>query len=491
MMFSREYFKYLLRSKRYLLLFIFITTLLNVFGTTNRQVSLIVEAVTVTALSFVIPVIVFYHVHDRKAVDAYFSLPASRRAMLVSGLLFSILVIYIPLAMSIIGYALHRSLGFAVLIGALMEALLACTVMTVFNLGIYLLANNLIDGVIMMGAYSFMPLAIYAIINNFFYSYVAGLNYIDLKAISYISPVYMSFDMLIKMISEAKVTFDYIFVLLLFAGVFYYILRRSYVMRKAERAESRSNGFFCYPFVILAYVVMSLFMISTIYGVDATVYSNLTDFIKKSFILYLLLFAAYVTAYFVYRRKLYFSYKLPVFYITMMIVSLCFASICRTSRGFGFYDLYRKAEGNDYVSISFWADEYYPDYGRYIFEQTGKEAAYVDVRVLINEDRGVNELFKGPMDPETSDIVDGLRRRAIEDYYDQRENREEFITNMSISDRKRDLYYQYQLYGPLDIETIRQLAKDSAVEVYFTTEDSEYRMRSDGSLIMTQQYYKE
>jgi hypothetical protein len=143
------------------------------------------------------------------------------------------------------------------------------------------------------------------------------------------------------------------------------------------------------------------------------------------------------------------------------------------------------------VSISFWADEYYPDYGRYIFEQTGKEAAYVDVRVLINEDRGVNELFKGPMDPETSDIVDGLRRRAIEDYYDQRENREEFITNISISDRKRDLYYQYQLYGPLDIETIRQLAKDSAVEVYFMTEDSEYRMRSDGSLILTQQYYKE
>ena len=31
MMFSREYFKYLIRSKRYLLLFIFITTLLNVF----------------------------------------------------------------------------------------------------------------------------------------------------------------------------------------------------------------------------------------------------------------------------------------------------------------------------------------------------------------------------------------------------------------------------------------------------------------------------
>lgn len=488
-MFSREYFKYLIRSKRYLLLFIFITTLLNVFGTTYRQAALIIEAVAVTVLSFVMPVIVFYHAHDRKAVDAYFSLPVSRKAMLWSGLLFSILVIYVPLAMAIVSYILRRSLGFGVLIGALLEALLACTAMTVFNLGIYLLANNLIDGIIMMGAYTFMPIAIFAIINNFFYSYVAGINYIDLKVIRFICPIYMAYDMLIKMIGEAKIAYDCIAVLLLISGAFCILLHRSYVMRKAERAESRSTGFFCYPFVILTYVVLCLFMISTIYGVDETQYCDLFEFVRKDFILYLLLFAAYVTAYFVYRRKLYFSYRLPMFYIIMMVLSLCFAGVCRSSRGFGLSDLYRRAEGNDYVAISAWSDENNPEYGRYIFEQTGKEASYVDVNLRINEDYGTHEFFKGPMSEETSLIIDGLRKKAIEEYYDQNDSFNGPITNMSISNKKQDLYYHYDLKGPLSIDVIRELAKDSAVDVFFMTEDREYRMLADGSLVLTQEFY--
>ena len=64
-----------------------------------------------------------------------------------------------------------------------------CLTLVMFNTALYLIGNDLIDGVIMMGAYTCLPLAIYIVINSFFYSFVAGGNNPDLSVIRFFSPV--------------------------------------------------------------------------------------------------------------------------------------------------------------------------------------------------------------------------------------------------------------------------------------------------------------
>ena len=62
-MFSKEYFLYLLKSKKYLLILIALVSLLNVLGNQMTEVMLLLQAFFSIVLSFVIPLDVFYHVH--------------------------------------------------------------------------------------------------------------------------------------------------------------------------------------------------------------------------------------------------------------------------------------------------------------------------------------------------------------------------------------------------------------------------------------------
>ena len=95
-MFSLEYFKYLLKSRKYLLLFVFLITLLNILGTRDPKTYLIIQAFLSLAMTFILPLNIFYYIHDRKAIDTFFSIPVSRKALLVTGLVFCVLGVYLP-----------------------------------------------------------------------------------------------------------------------------------------------------------------------------------------------------------------------------------------------------------------------------------------------------------------------------------------------------------------------------------------------------------
>ncbi|MBR4421463.1 MAG: hypothetical protein IKS69_02915, partial [Erysipelotrichaceae bacterium] len=189
-MFSKEYFLYLLKSRKYLLLLIVLVTLLNVIGNSRTDWTLIIQTLITIVLCFAIPMDVFYHVHDKKAVDTYFSLPVSRKALLGTGIVFSVLIVCFTLACGIVPYSLKHELNMALLLA---ETLPICTAVILYNTTLYLIGNNLVDGVVMMGAYTFMPLAIVWIVNIFVYSYVAGVNSIELYPLRFLSPIYLGF----------------------------------------------------------------------------------------------------------------------------------------------------------------------------------------------------------------------------------------------------------------------------------------------------------
>ncbi len=489
-MICKSYFDYLCKSKKYLLIFIFLVSLLIGFSTRNLwndYLGLALQGILSVILSFVLPAVVFYHVHNKKACDMYFSLPVSRKQLLCTGVLFCVTCIYVPLSCMIVYQGIANALGLKILLIALIEALIACVSVVVFNLCIYMSANTLVDGIVMMGAYSFLPLAVYSVISNFYYNFVAGINYISLDQVKYLSPIYMSFEMLADAVGAKKIALLCLITLIIYVLVFGYLCFRHYVLRKAERAETKSDGFFCYPLVISLYLLLSIFTISTNFGVRSPRYAGLSEFLKEQFILYVLLFAVYMAAHFIYKRKFYFTYKMPVFFILAMVLSLCFASAGRSTKGFGLAQHYDMAQGKDYCMINCWneagdGDRTYIDL---IEKETGTKADYVSVYIEINRWHGMPGL---EMSEETSKIIDELRKQGIREYYsDEREKT--FTASMSIQDTESGMYYNYELMQRPDVESIRRLAKDPVVKVTFATEYGEYRMTNSGLLKMTEQYY--
>ena len=174
-MFSREYFTYLLKSKKYILLLILLVTLLNCFGSSGSFSNGIQIFIT-GIMCFLVPFSVFYYIHDKRAVDTFYSLPISRKKLLCTGLLFCILVIYLSLMLCVIVFALSTKMHILKFVYVAVVALLAISTLVLFNVAIFTLANNTIDGIVILGAYTLLPLFLYWAGSLFISNYVCGGN---------------------------------------------------------------------------------------------------------------------------------------------------------------------------------------------------------------------------------------------------------------------------------------------------------------------------
>ena len=425
---------------------------------------------------------VFYHIHDKKAADTYFSLPESRKTILVTGILFCSIIVFLCIGSGVIAYDIRIKEKFD-LFAALVEMALASLTLVAFNSALYMIGNDLVDGIVMIGAYSVLPMMIYLVISNFYYSYVAGSRTPDIMIVRFFSPVYMSVQLLIDTIEGNKGVFASMAGLIVTLILSLFLLKKWYIERASERAGSRSNAFYSYPLIINLYLTICLFLISTLYGVGET---NIADFLKGHFFLYVLLFAVFVAAYFVYRRKMYFNYKLPAFYLFVMVLSLLFAILCRSSRGFGLSEKYEQVSGKDRIMINIWYEEADETIVDYLHEQTGEDSDYIGIYIEI----GDKEMISLPdMSEKTSQIIEKYRRIGIEDFYDSGDYEGK---GMSMMIRKKDSeeYYHYNLNSAMDLEDLLTLAQDKACDVYLETFDYSYRISPDGSLKISADYTK-
>ena len=473
-MFSKDLFRYLVDSKKYLLIFIVLVSLLNGIGNSIKGLDLLLQGVFAIGLSFLMPALVFYHVHDKRAVDSYFSLPVSRKKMLVTNVCFCTLTVFVTIAIGVVcfAYKWDRSLNVSIV---LLEMALASFTLVVFNSTLYLLGNDVVDGIVMMGAYTFLPAAIFVVINGFYYSFVAGRMNSDLSAIRFLSPIYMSAEMLLEIVDEGKVVFLSVIGLTVMGIIFFCLLQRSYVDRNVERAGSRSDEFFSYPLVINLYLVISMFSIITLFGFE---YRNIGDFMKDCFILYVLLFAVFAAAQFVYKRKIYFDYRLPSFFVIVMIASILFGLLCRGSKGFGLSERYEKASGNDACTINIWDASAVSDLKEYVREETGDTSQIIQIFIQIPAD----ERNRTAMSETTAELIDKYRKMAIEDFYKVYDE-DSITTDITIVEKESGTYYNYRMIKMVEFADILSFAKDPCVQVVIATEKDSYRMDREGKLL--------
>ena len=478
-MFSKEYFSYLFKSKKYLLLIILLVTLLNVFGTQDAKVSFVIETVICGMLCYFLPVYIFSYIHNKKAVDTFFSIPVSRKATLISGLLFCVLTVFIPLALTLGFYSLVEKIGLVVFI-YLLELLLIVSTLIIFNTTIYLTANNVFDGVEMIGAYSFLPLVLFICFNNIVSTYVAGLYSMDAPFLMYTSPVVMSGNCFIEIVDKGH-DVKHLIALLVYLVVFSIILLKAYTNRDVERADTPSSKFFAYPLIIFIYVALCLFVISSQYGYD---YKNILEFLKSEFILYVLLFAIYVAAHFVYKRKLYFNYKLPLFYCLALVLSLVVAVAFKSSQGFGLAQRYDHHDNYAYYDLYSWNNITNKDILNLIEEQEGHKAQDVSLSVVGPGNYDRNTLHKIELNNETVDLFEEIRQEAIKQYYVYVDPHEAnpYKANLTVT-HKGQQSYSYSFDLDISYETLCKFAKDKNINVYISTNEASYVLNSNGELV--------
>ena len=475
-MFSKEYFTYLFKSKKYLLIFILLISFLNAVGSYNDEIGLIIQGFLCVVLTYLIPCNVFSYVHDKKAVDTYFSIPVSRKAMLITGILFCIIVAYVPFVVTFSFFAVIEEIGIVNYALALIKILLVAFTLVVFNTSLYLIGNNIFDGVVMIGAYTVLPAILFTALEIFADSYIAGRGF-DMSFVAYLSPVAISTDLFFDILDASMFKIHNIAALILYLVVFAYLLYKEYVDREVERASTPSTKIYSYPLVIYLYVFLILFMISSSFNYG---YSSFSNFMSNMFIVYLMLFVVYVVAYFVYKRKLYFSYKLPLVFILAAMLTIGFAGVARKTKGFGLAQVYDHNDRFGQYILYSYMEEIPSQITEALKEIEGVDAddTYLYVVISANDTKGEN-IPRKEIGESSMALFEKYRGYGIDYFYSGR--REGQNTNMNIFGSDGAHYY-YGIKESIAYKDMLEFAKDSAVTVSLNNNSGEYELLPDGSI---------
>lgn len=489
-MFSMEYFKYLIKSKRYLILLIGLVTLLNIVGS-KESTGVFLQSILSIVLAYLLPVYIFYYNHDKKAVDTFYSIPVSRKALLITGVLFIIGLIYIPLALTVIPYMIRKAFYIFDALLFLLKLLLAVSAIVIFVSSIYSLVNNAVDGIIMLGAYSFLPIMTIIVADNFLRVFVCGVQSFDLKFLGYLSPVFMAGDVFVNKILNTPQILYSCTGLVIYLIVCSVVLYLNNVDRKVERANTLSNNIFTYPFIITIYLVLVLLQISSFTSADSF---SIVSAIKDNFIMYLVLFAIFISANFIYKRKLHFNYVLPALFVLALLATLLFANYAKSTRGFGLSDSYVKNNKQSYYQLYYYESEPHlmdKDTRELLWEYSKKNSEYINVTITVGDYETVIELDKKARKPLSDKALDNLnkyREEAIEAYYKTNENETAWTQLYVLADENgKTKHYNYRIPYTFTLKQLIDMV-DSDCEVTLSNEIGEYKLLKDGTLEVLYEY---
>lgn len=393
--------------------------------------------------------------------------------MLITSMIFIILVIYAPQLLSTIVYGIRSDYQLGTILFGSLKTLLGICALTTFNCALFLIANNTIDGVIVISAYTIMPLFLLIVSEQFLRTFVAGMNSFDLSFIGYLSPLYMCVDIFSKYADSTCLLKYHSIVMIVVLLISCVILYRNYVFRKVERANTLSTNHATYPLIMTVYLFVVLLMLSTSYDRSYVGARGLLVFLRNNVIEYIILFAIFVSAYFIYKRQLSFTVKLPVLFIAASVVTLLFAHCAKTSRGFGIADRYIKDEPKTFYTIDYWVnDENDGGLRCFVEEKLGYRSDYINLNAMIGDSD-----LRASLSDKSLSFMEKVRSKAIDDFYLKGSDYNEFNGHLYIKSKSTKEYevYSYVIYD-LDYEELLELSNEMYVEIYLSTDKGEYRI---------------
>ena len=470
---NRKYLEYLIKQRKTACLFFgllvcaislspFITRNIDSW-VINLNTTMETAFVLGTVFTFVLPAVLLAWVHRRRSADLYLALPVKRKDLLITTTVFIALLSWIyfliPTAIAVL---LSRS-GLQMWLVCSVFALFFYTVMTLFNSMLYLIANNIFDGIVMMGAYSLLPVAVFGVISAFLDICVAGLRSTDLPVtvMRWLSPTglgAMIYNNLLAASMNRPLAFKagYFIALVAYGLLASYVLKAEFIDRQSERAEQVSDRFFSYPLVINLYALCILIVLSA---------GRLSlQYLRNHLIWYLILLLIYIVAMFIYRRRIQVRLKDLGVFLAGILLSFALSAAAWGTRGFGLADSYRLEEGDTLV-YSYWATVD-------MYDLTNREQTedfwshYADVSVEVQLPVPLKE-----QDQPVIGFMEEKRRDAINRFYEGDEIHYngwlQIYNQRGIGEKTEDFnYWQYNMKTLFTEEELKQLAEYGTVTVY-------------------------
>ncbi len=426
---NKNYFNYIIQSKKigwifFAIMYISISLFSALFVDSYDWINTVFDVSLIFgfALTIVLPILLFHYVHSKKSVDMYFSLPISRRQMLVTSIVFQFLYIFgLFFVTTLIGVIFtHEFINISNYVLMLMHVAVSYLVLILFYSALYLVANNNLDGIVVIGAYSLAPILIYISFDILGNALTAGsLDWNAVRNISLCaSPIALSFynastaiDSTIGLGYSFNINDQYEILLLVYGIISTILVYRHFVKRKAERAEQISNEIMSYPIIIHFYLILVLLTMSIMVVQDS---------ITEYFIFWLILLLIYVIAMFVYMRKITVNLRIITRYIILTIATIAISLIGWNTKGFGMaYHRSIPSKGNIVYAYSAYVDGENLQDVNVDYDETNVQ---IDFHVYIPVDQ---------MDEyqEVYEILEKYRRQYVDAYY---ENPNEYYSNATV-----------------------------------------------------------
>ena len=260
-----------------------------------------------------------------------------------------------------------------------------------------------------------------------------------------------------------SVSYLQITVLVIYACIACFLLKKNFVERKTERAEQVSNTFFSYPFIINFYLLVSLVNLGF-----SIIKSNMID----SFILlYILLFCIYLISIFVYKRKIKFYWKNILYFVSAALITFGCGKFIFMNHAFSLPYKYPLNAGE---KINYYINEYnlHKD-----LSSKDLEANY-SVNLSINIDIPTDQLNTEQYKQAVS-ILEAYRKQAIDLWFTTSQSNYDRGANLYISNaiQNKDLAScSYQTKDLFTIDELKQLAKVGTIEIeYYDHETGNYQ----------------
>jgi len=442
---NMSYFKWLIKSRKIsIIFFVLIYIAFQLIPFTSYDPEYPIETFIDSAyiglfmsivMSVAAPVFLFSYIHRKNSVDMYLALPVSRRDQLITNLVFSWMMSY---GSFLVGTTLvwllraHDILPIARLAAIQLFAAFALMVLVLAHSAVYILANSILDGIIMIGAYALLPAVVGTSASAFIFSMIAGRNVPSDSFVNqigkYLSPLYMTVSNMSLLLEQesSDVLFhaEYLVPMIIFVILSIVLLKLNFIDRKSERAGQISDHILSYPFIINTYLILILFDLA--WSLVSTSFSGLEFY-------YLLLFFIYVVASFIYKRTIKISVKPIVFFICTCIVTVGFAKIGWATEGFGLSNLPYDLFSEKYLCYQYNAECKIDDLGD-------------DVPDNYNEYASVNFTLQIPADEKDNyqEIID-----KFESYRQQSKN---LFYSVKMDDERSVIF---EVYNKKDLDTYR------------------------------------
>lgn len=476
-MLNKNYFKYLFQNKKIAWIFFLVmymavslSSFISLGTTYSAKLNFAFKCSFVLSciMTFVLPIFLFSFVHRKRSCDLYFSLPIERKELLSTTILFSFTLTFgffiLTTLVAILLCMSHITINLIAYLQTILFVGFSSLALLLINSSIYLLANNIFDGILMLAAYLVIPVSICIVLSVISNVFLIDFLVNKINGGIYFSPIAIVWTNASVLMSDIVHSADtiayfepfsnvYVILLFIYTIISSYLLKKNFVDRKTERAEQISDTFLSYPFIINYYLLVSLIIL----GLTCTEEGINDGYV----ILYILLYFVYIVALFIYKRKIKFYWKNTFYYIAVMVLALGIGEIIFINKGFGLPYTYSLSTGDTLVcNIS----EYDLNTSLALdTDSSSTTSVSLDITINIPTDELESDTYK-----EAVSILEDKRNQAIDAWFEKRyyEDATCTITFNSTSDNSTLLYGPtYQTSNLFTLDELKTLSKCGTINI--------------------------